>query len=202
MLILSLSFASFAPASEAGHGGAVPGVLLALAVILTAAKLGGELAQRIGQPAVLGELVGGIVIGNLHLAGIGWFEAFATDPTIDVVAQLGVVILLFEVGLESTVRDMLRVGRAATFVAVLGVITPFALGWGVGAWLLSGHSAYVRGEVGLIFAGIGLTLSIGGEPVIDQAVFSASVIMVIVTTMITPPALKWSLARTASPSTQ
>jgi Kef-type K+ transport system membrane component KefB len=54
-----------------------------------------------------------------------------------------------------------------------------------------------RGEVGLIFAGIGLTLTIAGERIVDEAVFSAVVIMVIVTTMITPPALKWSLTRGA-----
>jgi Kef-type K+ transport system membrane component KefB len=152
VLILALTFAPFAPTGDAGHGGAIAAVLLALVVILAGAKLGGELAQRVGQPAVLGELLFGIVIGNLQLAGIGWFEAFATDPTIDVVAQLGVVILLFEVGLESTVRDMMRVGRAATFVAVLGVVAPFALGWGVGAWLLPEHSAYVH-----VFLGATLT---------------------------------------------
>jgi Kef-type K+ transport system membrane component KefB len=145
--------------SGAAHGGAIAAVLLALAVILTAAKLGGELAQRSGQPAVLGELVSGIVIGNLSLAGIGWFEGFATAPTIDVVAQLGVVILLFEVGLESTVRDMLNVGPAAARVAVLGVVTPFVLGWSVAAWLLPGHSVYVHAFLGatLTATSVGIT---------------------------------------------
>jgi Kef-type K+ transport system membrane component KefB len=57
-----------------------------------------------------------------------------------------------------------------------------------------------RGEVGLIFAGIGLTLSVGGQRIIDESVFSALVIMVIVTTMITPPALKWSLTRGGRPA--
>jgi Kef-type K+ transport system membrane component KefB len=52
-----------------------------------------------------------------------------------------------------------------------------------------------RGEVGLIFANIGLGLSIAGQPIVDADIFSAVVIMVIVTTMVTPPALKWSLAR-------
>jgi Kef-type K+ transport system membrane component KefB len=52
-----------------------------------------------------------------------------------------------------------------------------------------------RGEVGLIFANIGLGLSIAGQPIVDGDIFSAVVIMVIVTTMVTPPALKWSLAR-------
>jgi Kef-type K+ transport system membrane component KefB len=56
-----------------------------------------------------------------------------------------------------------------------------------------------RGEVGLIFANIGLALSIGGRPIIDRATFSAVVVMVIVTTMVTPPALKWSFARSPKP---
>jgi Kef-type K+ transport system membrane component KefB len=95
-----------------------------------------------------------------------------------VLAQLGAVILLFEVGLESTVRDMMQVGLRSLLVAVLGVVTPWVLGWWVGALLLPEHSVYVhaflgwlsigigmipRGEVGLIFANIGLTLVVRGE---------------------------------------
>src|SRR2546430_3178230 len=73
-------------------------VLLALAAILAGAKLGGDLAERIGQPAVLGELVVGILLGNLDLVGVPWFRSVAADHTIDVLAGLGVVLLLFEVG--------------------------------------------------------------------------------------------------------
>src|SRR6266446_10803416 len=80
-------------------------VLLALAAILAGAKLGGDLAERIGQPAVLGELVVGIVLGNLDLVGVPWFRGVAADHTVDGLARLGVVLLLFEVGLESTVGD-------------------------------------------------------------------------------------------------
>jgi Kef-type K+ transport system membrane component KefB len=58
-----------------------------------------------------------------------------------------------------------------------------------------------RGEVGLIFANMGLTLTVGGERIVDQNVFSAIVVMVIVTTLITPPALKWSLERRSRAST-
>src|SRR5438270_85849 len=96
-------------------------VLLALAAILAGAKLGGDLAERIGQPAVLGELVVGILLGNLDLVGVPWFRGVASDHTIDVLARLGVVLLLFEVGLESTVGDMLKVGGRSLLVAVLGV---------------------------------------------------------------------------------
>ena len=96
-------------------------VLLALAVILAGAKLGGDMATRAGQPAVLGELVAGVLLGNLHLLGVPWFRAIASNPSVDVLAQLGVLILLFGVGLESTVRDMLKVGLPSLLVAVLGL---------------------------------------------------------------------------------
>src|SRR2546430_4556623 len=88
-------------------------VLLALAAILAAAKLGGQLAERIGQPAVLGELVVGILLGNLDLVAVPWVRGVAANHTIDVLAGLGVVLLAFEVGLESTVRDMMKEGGRA-----------------------------------------------------------------------------------------
>jgi Kef-type K+ transport system membrane component KefB len=141
------------------HSDPVTPVVLALAVILAAAKLGGHLAVQVGQPAVLGELVAGVVLGSLDLAGIGWFGGIETDPTVDFLARLGVVILLFEVGLESTVRDMLKVGLPSLLVAVLGVAAPFALGWGVGALLLPERSAYVHAFLGatLTATSVGIT---------------------------------------------
>src|SRR5438105_11151586 len=134
-------------------------VLLALAAILAGAKLGGDLAERIGQPAVLGELVVGILLGNLDLVGVPWFRGVAADHTIDVLARLGVVLLLFEVGLESTVGDMLKVGGRSLLVAVLGVVTPWVLGWGVGAVLLPDASPYVHAFLGatLTATSVGIT---------------------------------------------
>lgn len=117
-------------------------VALGLAIILVGAKLGGDLAVRVGQPAVLGELIVGVLLGNLTLVGFGALEWIKTDATIDMLARLGVLILLFEVGLESTVKQMLAVGWTALLVATLGVVAPFALGWGVGAWLLPEASVY------------------------------------------------------------
>jgi Kef-type K+ transport system membrane component KefB len=132
---------------------------LALAVILAAAKLGGDAAERIGQPAVLGELVVGVLVGNLSLLGIGWFQFISANATIGVLAQLGAVILLFEVGLESTVRDMMQVGLRSLLVAVLGVVTPWVLGWWVGALLLPEHSVYVHAFLGaaLTATSVGIT---------------------------------------------
>jgi Kef-type K+ transport system membrane component KefB len=108
---------------------------------------------------VLGELVAGVVLGNVSLLGVPWFRSYTANPSIEVLAQLGVLILLFEVGLESTVRDMMRVGRTALFVAVLGVVTPFALGWGVGAVLMPDHSRYVHAFLGatLTATSVGIT---------------------------------------------
>jgi Kef-type K+ transport system membrane component KefB len=143
----------------AGGNDPVAAVVLALAVILAAAKLFGDLAIRIGQPAVLGELVAGVVLGNLHLAGFDGFQAIESNTTIDILARLGVIILLFEVGLESTVRDMLKVGLPSLLVALLGVAAPFALGWGTGALLLPDRSVYVHAFLGatLTATSVGIT---------------------------------------------
>jgi Kef-type K+ transport system membrane component KefB len=147
-----------APAVAPQGDGLAP-VVLALAVILAAAKLGGDAAERIGQPAVLGELVVGVVVGNLTLLGVDWFQFITANATIGVLAQLGAVILLFEVGLESTVRDMMQVGLRSLAVAVLGVVTPWALGWWVGALLLPGHSVYVHAFLGAVLTAtsVGIT---------------------------------------------
>ncbi len=111
-------------------------LLIRLAILLGAAKGAGWLAVRARQPAVLGEILIGIVLGNLGLLGFHAFEPIATDPAIQILASLGIIVLMFEVGLQSTVKEMLRVGRSSALVAVLGVVTPFFLGWAVGAWLL------------------------------------------------------------------
>ena len=147
-----------APAA-ASHGDGLAPVVLALAVILAAAKLGGDAAERVGQPAVLGELVAGVFVGNLTLLGVDWFQFITANATIGVLAQLGAVILLFEVGLESTVRDMMQVGFRSLVVAVLGVVAPWALGWWVGALLLPDHSVYVHAFLGAVLTAtsVGIT---------------------------------------------
>jgi Kef-type K+ transport system membrane component KefB len=116
-----------------GHGpDGVPNILLVLAFILVAAKLGGEAAARLGQPGVLGELTVGILLGNLPLVGGPSLADLAQGETFTVLAELGAILLLFQVGLESTPREMLAVGGRAALVAVVGVVTPMALGYGTG----------------------------------------------------------------------
>ncbi len=113
-------------------------VLVYLILILAGAKLGAELFERIGQPAVLGELIAGVILGNLTLINGHWdfFEPLRatvlTDHAaigIDMLAKIGIILLLFEVGLESSVSDMRRVGISSFLVATIGVIVPFVLGY-------------------------------------------------------------------------
>lgn len=134
-------------------------LFLWIAVILIAAKIG-CLVDRIGQPMVLGELVMGIALGNLALIGIDWLEPIESEEIIFFLAQLGVVILLFQIGLESNVNTMLKAGPRALTVAVIGVVCPFILGtWIVGPWLLPGmsFSAYLFLGATLTATSVGIT---------------------------------------------
>ncbi|HKE90565.1 MAG TPA: cation:proton antiporter [Gemmatimonadales bacterium] len=137
----------------------MPTILGGLAIILAAAKLGGDLATRARQPAVLGELVAGVLLGNLGLIGITGLQGLESNATLETLAQIGVIILLFEVGLESTVGDMMKVGVTAVLVATLGVIAPFVLGWLVGGMLLPGESWYAHAFLGatLTATSVGIT---------------------------------------------
>ena len=146
-------------ASAGVHGDPIAPVVLALALILIAAKIGGDLAARIGQPSVLGELAFGVLIGNLNLVGFDGLEPIKHDGTISMLASLGVLILLFEVGLESTISQMMKVGLSAFMVATLGVVAPFLLGWGVSAWLMPEHSIYLHIFIGatLCATSVGIT---------------------------------------------
>ncbi|MGG6294374.1 cation:proton antiporter [Leptolyngbya sp. AN02str] len=154
---LPFILAEAAAESETESGPLVlAGVLVSLVVVYLAAKIGGELCARVNLPSVLGELVGGVVVGisALHLlvfpenigqgtnsliieflertAGLApesVVSVFAAQSeVINILAELGVVILLFEIGLESDLKELIRVGPQAAAVAVVGVAVPFALG--------------------------------------------------------------------------
>ncbi len=130
-------WASTDPAAAGGAShGLDPIVLVGVAVILVAAKLAGELFERFNQPAVLGELIAGIMLGNLALVGLTSVERLKTDNVIGALAEIGVIILLFEVGLESNLGEMLEVGWSSLLVAMVGVIAPFFLGWAVAAYFI------------------------------------------------------------------
>lgn len=139
----------------AGHQDPVAPVLLEIFIILLAAKIGADIAERLKQPAVLGELMVGVVIGALTL--IPGFEQIMpkvhtlvhnirTDNShIDILARIGVIILLFEVGLESTLGQMKKVGASAFLVATVGVIAPFALGYATSSFLITDFSKFPAG---------------------------------------------------------
>ena len=155
--LYNLAFGATAGSSASENSHAVLDILLQLMVVLMAAKLGGDLFERIGQPPVLGELIFGIVIGNLHLIGIHVLDGFAGNLTLEILAEIGVIILLFEIGLESTVSEMMNVGVTSFLVALFGVTVPFFLGWGVGAWLLPHESIYVHIFLGATLTAVPLT---------------------------------------------
>ena len=127
-------------------------ILFSLIVILLAAKLGGDLVERFKQPAVLGELIFGMIVGNLSLTGIYFLEPLKHHVTIEILAEIGVILLLFEVGLESSMEEMLSVGMTSFFVAFIGVVAPFLLGWGVSAMFYPQESIFIH-----IFVGATLT---------------------------------------------
>jgi Kef-type K+ transport system membrane component KefB len=125
-------------------------ILLSLFVIFIAAQIGAEIAQRLKLPGVVGEIAAGCVLGPSVL---GWVHA---SEALDVLAEIGVVLLLFSVGLETKLEEMKRVGRSALFVGVLGVILPFALGslWAHGAGFDWAKSLFVAAAFVATSAGI------------------------------------------------
>jgi Kef-type K+ transport system membrane component KefB len=154
----ALGLAVAAPAHAAAADG-IARSFLWVAVILVAAKLG-TLVERARQPAVLGEILMGVALGNIALLGIAFAEPMATDAVIVFLAQLGAVVLLFQIGLESNVRSMRRVGARAFWVASIGVVAPFALGtYLVGPWLLPGlaPAAYLFLGAALTATSVGIT---------------------------------------------
>jgi Na+:H+ antiporter len=126
-------------------------LLIALVIIWLAAKLAAEGMERIGQTAVLGELLAGVVIGP------GVLGLVHESEVIHALAELGVLILLFEVGLEADLAKLLKAGPQAVLVAVVGVVVPFAAGFGLMSWL--GHPGLVAVFVGatLTATSVGIT---------------------------------------------
>jgi len=133
---------------------AVADVLVALFVVLVAAKLGDELFKRLGQPALVGEILAGVVIGPSVL---GLVEP---DETLEVFAELGVVFLLFWVGLETRLSDMRDVGATAARVGALGVVVPFAAGYGAGVALGESGATCVFLGAALVATSVGITSAV------------------------------------------
>ncbi len=134
-------------------------ILFALIIIILAAKLGGDVVERFNQPAVLGELIFGVILGNLALTGINILDPLKHHITLEILAEIGVIILLFEVGLESSVKEMLSVGLTSLVVALIGVMAPFFLGWWVAAVFFPDEPIFIHVFIGatLTATSVGIT---------------------------------------------
>lgn len=162
LLFLILCWNQQVFASEAGADSVVhtyAATLFWMAILLLFAKVA-SLVEKIGQPSVLGELVIGVILGNLALFGFTAFEAAEADPLLKFLAELGVIILLFQIGLESNIQKMSKVGISAFLVATVGVVVPFVLGTYIaGPYLMPGlpSSGYLFLGAALTATSVGIT---------------------------------------------
>jgi Kef-type K+ transport system membrane component KefB len=180
------------------------GVLLGTALVFMFAL--SWLAALIGLAPIVGAYAAGLILEHVHFQDFRERGEMELEEAIKPVATLLVPVFFVLMGMQVELAAFARVevlglAAALTVAAVAGkqACSLGAIGGGLDR-LSIGIGMIPRGEVGLIFASIGATLMIGQERIIDEAVFSAVVIMVIVTTMATPPALKWSLSRTGRPA--
>ena len=149
-------------------------ILIQLFAILVAAKMGNEIFRRLGQPTVVGEILGGVIAGP---AVLGVYEVNAETTLF---AEIGVVLLLFQVGLETRLHDLLRVGRTALAVGILGVILPFAGGFAaaelaggdlsLAIFLAAALTATSVGITSNVLRDLGALTSTGGRIILGAAV--------------------------------
>lgn len=159
VIVATVVAAGVAHASTPSHGADLMPVLAALLVILVGAKLGGSLAAALGQPSVLGELMVGVLLGNVGLLGFHAFDGIRELASVDVLAQIGVLFLLFAAGLESDMGEMVSVAGSAMLVAVIGVVVPILLGYLCSAWFFPGHHVLTHWFVGAVLCAtsVGIT---------------------------------------------
>jgi Kef-type K+ transport system membrane component KefB len=175
------------------------GVLLALS--LAFCFLLAWAANAIGLAPIVGAFAAGLVLEEAHFVDFVGRGEKELEEILQPITSFLVPVFFVVMGMRTDLRAFTGPGvlLLATFITVAAVLGKQACALGVlgksADRLTVGLGMIPRGEVGLIFANIGLSLSIGGQPIISSATFSAIVVMVIVTTMITPPLLKWSLAR-------
>jgi Kef-type K+ transport system membrane component KefB len=132
----------------------VAGVLTDLFVVLLAAKLGDELFKRLGQPGIVGEILAGVVVGPALLGLV------APGEVLEVFAELGVVFLLFWVGLETRLSEMREVGRSALLVGGIGVVLPFAGGLAFAFAIGEDTATAIFVGVALVATSVGITSAV------------------------------------------
>ncbi|MEO5859442.1 MAG: cation:proton antiporter [Pyrinomonadaceae bacterium] len=132
-------------------------VVLSLFLILAAAKILAEVFERLKQPAVVGEILAGVIIGPSLL---GWV---APSDLISIIAEIGVIFLLFTVGLETKPQDIFRVGKRAFMVATLGVIFPFIAGYGIAIWWDGSFVEAMFIGAALVATSVGITARVLGS---------------------------------------
>ena len=133
--------------------------LLALSLLIACARIGGALSKRLGQPAVLGELLAGVALGPslINLFHLAWFTDAHLDDSLQHLAELGVIFLMFLAGLEIDLGEMLKTGRAAALAGALGVVVPVALG-GLGA-LAFDYPAATALFIGIVLSATSVSIS-------------------------------------------
>ena len=130
-------------------------ILFTLFVVFVAAQVGSEIAQRLKLPGVVGEIAAGCAIGPSLLGWIAPGQVVAGTP-LDVLAEIGVILLLFAVGLETRLDDLKKVGKVAFAVGVVGVLVPFGMGsmWAHGSGFDWSRSLFVAAAFVATSAGI------------------------------------------------
>lgn len=158
-------------------------LILYLAVILLAARLAGALSVRLGQPAVLGEIIAGILLGPSVL---GWIDA---TETLSAISQIGVVLLMFIAGLETDLQDFKRSGKASVFVGFGGILVPLFLGYFTG--VLMGLTMFQSWFLGIVLSATSVSISVQalkemnqlktpeGTSILGAAVIDDVVVMII-----------------------
>lgn len=133
-------------------------ILLDLFIVLVAAKLAAEASDRIGIPAVVGEILAGIVVGPSLLGLVG-----RDDEVLKVLGEIGVILLLLDVGLEMDLGELRKVGRASMLVAVIGVVAPMAMGWGAMLGLGFENNTALFVGAALTATSVGITARVFGD---------------------------------------
>jgi len=158
-------------------------VLLDLFVLLLATKIGDELFKRIGQPPLIGEILAGIFVGP---AVLGWYSI---SPETQLFAEIGVVLILFQVGVETRLGDLVRIGPTAAAVGLFGVALPLAAGLGMGlvlgapmevaVFLAAALTATSVGITARALADLGALTSVTGRAILGAAVLDDVLAMLI-----------------------